>query len=161
MKKLHNLSRLFDPSSVAIVGISSDKTKHGQRVLSFLRKYGFKGNIYGINPKKPRISGLKVFRDLLELPSSPDTIIVATPPISTPKIIKDAAKIRAGSAILFSGGFSENSNEGRKLEKTVRNIASSGNVRILGPNSAGIINASSKTVLSFLTCFLIYSGRCC
>ena len=152
MKKTLALSRLFDPSSVAIVGISTDKTKHGYRVFSFLRRYGFKGNIYGINPKKPRISGMKVFRNLLELPSSPDTIIVAIPPISTPQIIKDAVKIEAGSAILFGGGFSENSNKGRKLEKTIKNIASSGNVRILGPNSAGIINAASKKVLSFLTC---------
>ena len=106
MKKTQELSRLFEPRSVAIVGISTDKTKHGPRVLSFLKKYGFKGKIWGINPKKPKISGIKIFSSLLELPVPPDTIIVATPPETTPEIIKDAVKIKAGSAILFSGGFS-------------------------------------------------------
>ena len=64
----------------------------------------------------------------------------------------DAVEIKAGSAILFSGGFSENSPEGKKLEKKIKKIASEGNLRILGPNSAGIINTTSRTVLSFLTC---------
>ena len=152
MKKIHHLSRLFEPNSVAIVGISNDKTKHGQRVLSFLKKFGYKGKIWGINPKKPKISGIEIFSSLLELPAPPDTIIIATPPSTTPKIIMDAVEIKAGSAILFSGGFSENSAEGKKLEKKIKKIASEGNLRILGPNSAGIINTTSRTVLSFLTC---------
>ena len=152
MKKTQELSRLFEPRSVAIVGISTDKTKHGPRVLSFLKKYGFKGKIWGINPKKPKISGIKIFSSLLELPVPPDTIIVATPPETTPEIIKDAVKIKAGSAILFSGGFSENSPKGRKLQKKIQKISLDGNIRVLGPNSAGIINRSSHTVLSFLTC---------
>ena len=139
MKKIHHLSRLFEPNSVAIVGISNDKTKHGQRVLSFLKKFGYKGKIWGINPKKPKISGIEIFSSLLELPAPPDTIIIATPPSTTPKIIMDAVEIKAGSAILFSGGFSENSPEGKKLEKKIKKIASEGNLRILGPNSAGII----------------------
>ena len=152
MKKAHELSKLFDPRSVAIVGISTDKTKHGQRVLSFLKKFGFQGDIWGINPKKPKIPGIKIFSNLLKLPAPPDTIIVATPPETAPEIIKDAVKIKAGSAILFSGGFSENSTFGRKLEQQIQKIALDGKIRILGPNSAGIINPSSRTVLSFLTC---------
>lgn len=147
-----SLSRLLRPATVAIVGLSADQTKHGGRVLIFLRKIGFEGDIWVVHPKTPAIPGVEVFPSLKEVPASPDAIILAMPPPSIPGVLEDAAEKKAGGAIIFSGGFAEAGGEGESLQRRVCDIARAGGVRLLGPNSAGIIYPPARTILSFLTC---------
>ncbi|MFP6871439.1 MAG: acetate--CoA ligase family protein [Nitrospinota bacterium] len=147
-----SLSRLLRPASVAIVGLSEDLSKHGGRVLSFLRKIEFEGPVWGVNPKTPGIEGVEIFPSLREVPGSPDAVVLAVPPPAIPRILEDAGKIHAGGAIIFSGGFAETGNDGEALQKQICGIARAGGVRLLGPNSAGIIHPSARTILSFLTC---------
>ncbi|MBT3352026.1 MAG: acetate--CoA ligase family protein [Nitrospinaceae bacterium] len=152
MTSKSSLSRLLRPASVAIVGLSADQTKHGGRVLSFLRKVGFEGDIWGVHPKTPAIDGVEVYPSLKEGPTSPDAIILAVPPPSIPGVLEEAAERKAGGAIIFSGGFAEVGGEGESLQRRVCDIARAGGVRLLGPNSAGIIYPPARTILSFLTC---------
>jgi len=147
-----SLSRLLRPNSVAIVGLSQDLSKHGGRVLSFLRKIDFEGPIWGVHPKTPAIEGIEIYPSLKELPSSPDAIVLAIPPPAIPRVLEDAGKIRAGGAIIFSGGFAETGSAGEALQNKIYGIARVGDVRLLGPNSAGIIYPSARSILSFLTC---------
>ena len=91
-----SLSRLLRPHSVAIVGLSQDLSKHGGRVLSFLRKIDFEGPIWGVHPKTPAIEGIEIYPSLKELPSSADAIVLAIPPPKIPRVLEDAGKIRAG-----------------------------------------------------------------
>jgi acyl-CoA synthetase (NDP forming) len=147
-----SLSRFFRPASVAIVGLSADKTKHGQRVLAFLRKFGFTGPIWGVHPKTPPIDGVDMFPSLSDLPDSPDAVVLAVPPPAIPDILEEAGELKAGGAILFSGGFAETGEEGLALQHRIRDIARAGGVRLLGPNSAGVIHPAAGTVMSFLTC---------
>ena len=143
---------MLRPASVAIVGLSADQEKHGGRVLSFLRKIGFEGDIWGVHPKTPAIAGVEVFPSIKDGPESPDAIILAVPPPAIPDVLEDAAEKKAGGAIIFSGGFAEVGDEGESLQRRVCDIARAGGVRLLGPNSAGIIYPAARTILSFLTC---------
>lgn len=152
MTSKSSLSRLLRPTSVAIVGLSADQSKHGGRVLSFLQKIGFEGDIWGVHPKTPAIAGVEVFPSLKEGPASPDAIILAVPPPAIPDVLEEAAERKAGGAIIFSGGFAEVGGEGESLQRRVCDIARGGGVRLLGPNSAGIIYPAARTILSFLTC---------
>ena len=88
MNSSSSLSRFFRPASIAIVGLSADKTKHGQRVLSFLRKFGFEGPIWGIHPKTPPVEGAGMFPSLAEVPGSPDAVVLAVPPPAIPEILE-------------------------------------------------------------------------
>lgn len=146
------LSRLLRPESIAIVGLSADPTKHGQRVLTFLRRFGYQKPVWGVNPNCPEVPGAEVFPRLLDLPLPPDAIVLAIPPPAIPSVLEEAGEIGAGGVILFSGGFAETGREGATLQTRIRDIARAGKVRLLGPNSAGIVHAAAQTVMSFLTC---------
>jgi acyl-CoA synthetase (NDP forming) len=147
-----SLFRLLRPASVSIVGLSADQSKHGGRVLSFLRAAGFEGSIWGVHPRTPAVEGVEMFPSLEEVPASPDAIVLAVPPPSIPGVLEAAGEKKAGGAIIFSGGFAETGAEGAALQDRVLDVARAGGVRLLGPNSAGIILPGARTILSFLTC---------
>jgi acetate---CoA ligase (ADP-forming) len=146
------LARLVEPASVAIVGMSADPSKHGAKVLTSLRRFGFDGPVWGVNPKQPEIEGIEVVATLGDLPQPPDAVVLAVPADVTPDVIAAAGEIGAGAAILFGGGFAEAGADGDALQSRIVRLARERGVRLLGPNSAGVINPSAGTVLSFLTC---------
>ncbi|MPZ59874.1 MAG: hypothetical protein GEU93_00985 [Propionibacteriales bacterium] len=147
-----DLARLLTPASVAIAGLSSDPSKHGAKVLSGMRRFGFGGAVWGVNPKLPEIDGAEVFGSLADLPEPPDVVVVAVPAAAAPDVVRTAGDIGAGAAILFGGGFAEAGASGAELQARIHQVARAKGVRLLGPNSAGVINPSAGTVLSFLTC---------
>ena len=146
------LSRLLRPQSIAIVGLSSDPAKHGQRVLTFLRRFGYENPVWGVNPNRPAVPGAEVFPRVLDLPGPPDAVVLAVSPPAIPRVLEEAGEMGAGGAILFSGGFAEAGREGAALQARIRDIARAGGVRLLGPNSAGVVHPAARTVMSFLTC---------
>jgi acyl-CoA synthetase (NDP forming) len=147
-----NLARLLQPQSIAIVGLSADPQKHGGRVLESLRKFGYQGQIWGVNPSARTIAGLPTYSSLREVPGSPDAVVLAIPGDRAVETIGQAGEVNAGGAIIFAGGFAEAGAEGTARQDELRAKARATGVRLLGPNSAGLIDASSRTVMSFLTC---------
>ena len=152
MNQADNLTRLLSPRSIAIVGLSSDPQKHGGRVLGSLRKFGYPGEIWGVNPRGGEIAGLETYRSLRDVPGCPDAVVLAVPGTAALETIGQAGEVNAGGAIIFGGGFAEAGPDGkaRQLELSAR--AAAAGVRLIGPNSAGLIDATSRTVMSFLTC---------
>jgi acetate---CoA ligase (ADP-forming) len=146
------LARLVEPASVAIVGLSADPAKHGGKVLTSLRRFGFEGPVWGVNPKRPEVEGVEVVASLNDLPTPPDAVVLAVPAAVTPDVIATAGQVGAGAAILFGGGFAEAGDDGVALQAKIVGLARDHGLRLLGPNSAGVINPSAGTVMSFLTC---------
>jgi len=142
--------RLLSPSSIAIVGVSADATKHGARVLANLRKLGFDGTVWGVNPKRPDVAGIDVFASVADLPEPPDLVVFATPGHAVPATLRAASG--AGYAIVFAGGFAETGAAGRALQQELTEAAVDSGVRVLGPNSGGVIAPGSRLAASFLTC---------
>lgn len=146
------LDRLLRPESVAIVGLSTDPRKHGARVLSALRRFGFGGTVWGVHPKETEIDGVPTVPSLRDLPAGPDAVVLAVPGAQVPRVLEDAGAVGCGGAIAFGGGFAEAGSDGAALQVRARDAARDAGVRLLGPNSAGVIDASACVVLSFLTC---------
>ena len=138
----------FNPRSVAIVGASSNSQKTGARVQRFLVLHGYKGKIYPVNPNREEIFGFKCYSKLINIPQKIDHVFIAVDGNKIIDAIKDAVSMNIKCATILSGGFSESGSEGLNLEKQVLHIARQGNLRILGPNSIGIINISDSVVLS-------------
>lgn len=147
-----NLARLLDPSSVAIVGLSANEEKHGARVLRNLQQFGFQGDIWGVNPRGEDLHGVPTYATLSEVPGSPDAVVLAIPAARIHDAIVEAGELGAGGAVLFGGGFAEAGDEGAALQRRIRDAARAAGVRLVGPNSAGIVNAADSAVMSFLTC---------
>jgi acyl-CoA synthetase (NDP forming) len=159
---MSDLDRLFDPATIAIVGLSADPDKHGGRVLGHLRRLGYRGEVYGVNPRLPRLEGVEVFETVADLPQSPDLVVCAIPAGAVGDVAEQSAGV--GAMVVFAGGFSESGSGGRVLERALAQRARSAGVRVLGPNSGGVIRPSSGLAASFLTCLdrpadQIQSGR--
>jgi acetate---CoA ligase (ADP-forming) len=147
-----SLDPLLRPSSVAIAGLSADVTKHGGQALNQLRRFGFKGSIWGVNPRRPRIPGVPVFASIQELPEPPDALVIAVPGSAVTEVVREAAEAGVKGALIFASGFAESGTVGKALQAELLSARSGTDLRLLGPNSAGVIHPAAGTVLSFLTC---------
>lgn len=139
--------RLFSPRSIAIVGASSNLESISGRPLKLLKRYGFKGPIYPVNPKYEAIEGVRCYPSLGVLPEVPDVVLVGVKASMVPGVIEDCASLGVGFAVIFSSGFAESA-DAEAQERIVR-IAGAGGVRILGPNCQGLVNLAQGVPLSF------------
>ncbi len=130
------LSQLLRAESIAVVGATPKEGKIGRMVLENLIRAGFKGRIYPVNPRYSEILGLKSYPSLTSIPGKVDIAVVAIPADMVPSVIDDAVAKDVGVVVVLSAGFSE---AGRAdLEEEIVRRARKGNVRIIGPNCAGI-----------------------
>ncbi len=143
MKRSWNFGEGFPPKTVAIVGVSrSDDSKHpgytGLGLLRIFQKAGFQGHIYPVNPKASVIEGVKVYPSVTSIPEPLDLVIVTVPPAAVPEVVKDCVSGKALNVQICTSGFGETGREeGKKLESEIREIALSGDLRVIGPNCMG------------------------
>jgi len=147
---MSGLDRLLDPATIAIAGLSADPAKHGRRVLGHLRRLGYGGKIYGVNPRLPSVDGVEMCETVADLPLTPDLVVCAIPAGAVGDVAEQS--VGAGGLVVFAGGFSESGAGGKVLEKGLARQAHSTGVRVLGPNSGGIIRPARGLAASFLTC---------
>ena len=142
--KTQELDRLFNPSSIAIIGASQDIDKGGGFVLHGLLQGGFQGKLYAINPKQTEIMGLKTYPSVLDIPEEIDEAIIAVAARIVPRVMAECAQKGVKFAVVHSAGFSELGTEGRELENEMLQIAQQGGTRIVGPNCMGLYNPRAK-----------------
>lgn len=147
---MSGLDRLLAPSSIAIAGLSGNPAKHGARVLAALRSLGYRGEVWGVNPSQPVIEGVDVYPTMGQLPEPPDLVVAAVPGHAAPALIAGCAG--AGAVVLFAAGFAETGLEGKSRQDALETVAKSVGVRLLGPNSGGLIRPGLGVAASFLTC---------
>jgi acyl-CoA synthetase (NDP forming) len=145
------LGPLLEPESLAIIGLSDDASKHGGRVLANLRKLGYGGRVWGVNPRLPEVEGAAVFASVDDLPGVPDLVVCAVPAPVVPGVVAAAGELGVGAAVVFAGGFAESGAAGESLQEALKAAAATG-IRVLGPNSGGVIRPSHGLAVSFLTC---------
>lgn len=140
------LDKLLRPRSVAIIGASADTAKLSGRPLAYLEKYGFRGDIYPVNPRVDAIGGHRCYPDIAALPQAPDAAIVLLGASKVTDAVRELAAIGTGAAIVLAGGFGEAGDEGRARQDELKRAA--GRMRLLGPNSIGLVNVGDRIVLS-------------
>jgi acyl-CoA synthetase (NDP forming) len=145
-----SLEKFFNPKSVAVVGASRTFGKAGNVIVGNLLHLQFKGKIYPINPKADAIWGLKAYPDVSSLPEVVDVVVIATPSVNVPHIMKDVAAKGVGHVVIITSGFAEGGKKGEELEKEVSRIAEDAGIRIVGPNTTGIMSTESMFCTSFI-----------
>jgi acetate---CoA ligase (ADP-forming) len=141
-----SLERLFRPRSVALVGASSDPSKIGGRPLHFLVKHGFKGDIWPVNPRTEELGGIRCYPDIESLPGAPDVAMVLVGPAHAEASIRALAARGTAAAIVLAGGFAESGHKGAERQAALSKAA--GGMRILGPNTIGLLNMTDDITLS-------------
>ncbi|MGA8242164.1 MAG: acetate--CoA ligase family protein [Desulfobacterales bacterium] len=138
------LESLFRPKKVAVIGASSKELSIGNRVIKNLIDFGFKGEIYPINPKADEIRGIKAFKSITDCPDNIDVVHMVIPAKFVPQAVEDCGRKGVKNIIINSGGFSETGPEGEAIEKDFLARAAKYGIRILGPNCQGIINSDPR-----------------
>lgn len=139
---------LFNPGSVALVGASDDLGKTGGRPQQFLRRAGFKGVVYPINPNRSVVQGERAWPDLASLPEVPEHVFVLSSTESVLPTVEEAARLGVKVVSVLASGFSESGPEGVAREEALRAIAKRTGIRIVGPSSLGIVNPAVGLVLT-------------
>jgi len=139
------LETAFAPKTVAMVGVSAN-TKRGEPwrpgASSFVTCYeelGFQGRIYPVNPKATEIMGLKAYPSVSSIPEPVDLVIISVPAQALPGVLEDCIAANAKNIHVFTAGLEETGEEEAiELGSRVREIALSGDLRIIGPNCMGL-----------------------
>ncbi len=132
------IEQLFKPKSIAIVGASRDKGKIGNIIFRNITST-FGGKIFPVNTKAEKIENYNSFKDLKSVNEKIDLVVIAVPRDAVPSIIEEAVSINAGAAIIITSGFKETDEHGAELEKQIVDISIKSDLRILGPNTIGLI----------------------
>ncbi|SOY64045.1 acetate--CoA ligase family protein [Cupriavidus taiwanensis] len=143
---MNAIQRLVTPRSVAVIGASADPAKTAGRPVSYLRKHGFSGAIYPVNPKVESIDGLRCYPDIASLPEVPDVGIVLLGAERAHLAVRDLAARGAGAAIVLASGYTETGAEGARRQAEL--IDAAGSMRLLGPNTIGLVNLTDNIPLS-------------
>ncbi|MGH8667539.1 MAG: acetate--CoA ligase family protein [Burkholderiales bacterium] len=136
-----DLTPLFAPRSVALVGASDQGERFGTRVFRQLINFGFQGPIYPVNPRARELLGRTCYPSIAELPQTPDHvgIVVATERVFD--VLEECAARGVPFATVYSGGFAETGTaEGRERQAQLIAFARRTGMRIMGPNCNGVIN---------------------
>ena len=141
-----SIDRLIRPRSVAIVGASADPTKTAGRPLRYLKRHGFAGQIYPINPRYADLDGTRCYPDVGSLPEVPDAAIILVGAERAESYVRDLSARGVGAAIVLAGGYAEVDGEGQSRQAALRMAA--GPMRILGPNTVGLVNVIDRVTLS-------------
>ncbi|MDQ0142056.1 acetate--CoA ligase family protein [Cupriavidus necator] len=143
---MNAIQRLVTPRSVAVIGASADPAKTAGRPVSYLRKHGFSGAIYPVNPRVESIDGLRCYPDIASLPEVPDVGIVLLGAERAHLAVRDLAARGAGAAIVLASGYTETGAEGARRQAEL--IEAAGSMRLLGPNTIGLVNLTDNIPLS-------------
>ena len=135
-----SVTRLLRPRSVAIVGMSADPASIGARCLASLERFGYRGDIYLVNPKRSEIDGRACVASVDDLPLGVDVAILVIPQAATVEAVAACVRRLVGAAVVFTSGFSESGAEGMAQQEAMTRTAREGGLALLGPNCYGLVN---------------------
>jgi len=132
-----DLTKLYQPDSIAVIGASATPGKAGYTVLNNILVNGYKGKVYPVNPRGGEILGLPACSSISELPEGVDLAVIVIPARATVQAVKECTARGVKSFVLCAGGFSEVNENGKALqEELTRAIDEAGTIAV-GPNTSG------------------------
>ena len=138
---------LFSPRSVAIVGQSDDASKAAGRPLKFLRRIGYAGRVYPINPRRETVLGERAWPALAALPESPDHAYIVTSTETAVAAVEECGALGVKVATVLADGFAEAGAEGIARETRLRETCARTGIRIVGPSSLGVVDLRTRVML--------------
>jgi acyl-CoA synthetase (NDP forming) len=139
-----SLDRILRAESVAVIGASQIETKRGYQAIRTLLDENFEGRIYPVNPKEKRILGLRCYPTVSAIEEPVDVALITTPAHTILSVVEDCGRKGVAGAVIIAGGFRELGEDGRKLEEDLMRLVKQNHVRIIGPNTSGMMNVNTN-----------------
>jgi acyl-CoA synthetase (NDP forming) len=155
MGKDHDdFSFLFNPRSVAVIGASENPLKMGHQCLLSLSGSSFPGPIYPIHPRAKEILGMRSYAGLSDVPGEVDLVILSIPASEVIPALESCRTKGVRGAVIITAGFREIEDpQGGQLQKEMARVASRGGIKIIGPNTFGLVNVHARLNASFTPLF--------
>ena len=136
------------PDSIAVVGASRRTDSIGHHILANILAAGFHGAVHAVNREAMEVLGLPSHTRVSEIPDDVDLAVVAVPADEVLDVVADCAEAGVRTLLVVSAGFAEAGPEGEQLQAELLTRARAAGMRVLGPNSFGVINNSPHVRLN-------------
>ena len=143
-----SMRTILFPERVAIIGASRREESIGALVLANIIAAGFRGELYPIHPEAAEIQGLKAYPSIRDVPEPVDLAILVIPADQTVGVVKECGKAGVKALLVLSSGFAEAGEEGVRLQEKLRRRVRRAGMRVIGPNSFGLINNDPEVRLN-------------
>jgi acetyltransferase len=138
------LEPILKARSVAVIGASRNETKRGYQAIRTLVEEKYEGTIYPVNPKENSIMGYKCYASVTDIDDPVDVALICTPARTLPAVLKACGEKGVKGAVVLAGGFREIGEAGRRLENEMLAVARKYKVRVVGPNTSGMLNLTQN-----------------
>ncbi|HEX9261848.1 MAG TPA: bifunctional acetate--CoA ligase family protein/GNAT family N-acetyltransferase [Candidatus Bathyarchaeia archaeon] len=146
---IENLNRVLNPSRIAVIGASEREGSIGAKILRNLTASGFAGEVYPVNPFRQTVQGMQSYSSIGKIPGKIDLAVIATQAHLVPQIVEECGVAGVCGIIIISAGFRGTGETSSDLERRIREHQKKYSLRIVGPNSLGIIRPKTKLFATF------------
>ena len=136
-----NLDGIFKPKSIAIIGASTKGGTIGHEILHNLIEFHFNGKVFPVNPKAEVIHSIKCYSTILDVPDAVDLAIIVVPRDHVAAVLDQCGRKGVKGIVTITAGFKETGPEGTRHEQKLVDIVRQYNMRMVGPNCFGVLNA--------------------
>ena len=147
------LRAALEPRSIAVVGASDNPHKVGGRPILYMKRYGYRGAIYPINPGRAEVQGLKAYASIGAAPEAPELAVIAVAGEEAVRAVEECAARGVKVAVVMTSGFGEVGAEGKAAQERMAAAARAAGMRLVGPNCQGLANFATGAVANFSTIF--------
>ncbi len=143
MNERHELAPFFTPDCLAILGSFRENYFGGFVVVKSLLEAGYAGRIYPVNPGYQTVLGTTVYPSLESLPEVPDLVLIMINARAVPAVLESCGDKGVRAVVVVADGFAERDRDGALLQEEILSIARDRRIRIIGPNTAGLVNPAA------------------
>lgn len=147
------LSALWSAKSIAVIGATERVGAMGRAPIEYLQRYGYKGEIFPVNPKGGTILGLNASASVKDVKSKVELALIMVPAALVEESLKQCGEAGVGVVIVMSSGFAEADTEGAAAQDRLLDIAHQYKMRMVGPNCIGAVGGAQGLVASFSPVF--------
>ncbi len=143
-----SIHAFLTPGAVAVVGGSRRPATIGGALLANLKRDGFTGAIYPVNPRATEILGLRCYPSVRDIGQPIDLAIIAVPAPDVERVVEDCAHANVRGVVVISSGFAEASAAGRAVQDRLTQLVRQSGMRMVGPNCMGVLNTDPQVALN-------------
>jgi succinyl-CoA synthetase alpha subunit/GNAT superfamily N-acetyltransferase len=136
-RSVHNA---LHPTSVAVIGASTDPSKIGHAVLANLLRANFTGPVFPVNPDARSVRGVRAYASVTEIPDEVDLAVVAVPAAGIDEVMDSCLEKGVTTLVVVSAGFADVGGSGVVAERRLVSEARAHGMRVIGPNALGVVN---------------------
>lgn len=154
-----SVEALLRPSDVVVIGASRNPAKQGGRLLRYLLKHGYRGQITVIHPTASEVMGCRALPDLDALETVPELACIAVASDVVPEMLESCGKAGIKAAVVFGSGFAETGDpDDVERQQRLLEVGRRHGIAVCGPNTAGVASTPSHLCASMGAAFEVGDG---